>query len=272
MKLGDELFGMAAGLAKDMNESEFLTSLRTQKLSPSRFYAYLSSVYPLVTGFNRALIRSMSKIDHVADYRFVRALAEQLQEEQMHNQIYREKLEAYKIDHKQLHEKLVSYSSQFSKSQLENKVEDYCRRNSTTNPITGVFCDSPSPEVVMALYHRLFMTADNPQFTYWEHFAGQAGIEAIIFEIVSESIYPGVHGNPSLDLGKPTMRWWEEHSRQGSLPGRKSEEEKHLGLSKATLNKRFTSKPECNRILDVAEKTLALFAGSVFCQNQVESA
>ncbi len=84
--VGDEIWALAREYADKKNKSHFATSLRDLDISTSRYLGYIAAMYPIVVGFNKALIRSISKVDHVRHATFVTALAEQLQEEQGHNQ------------------------------------------------------------------------------------------------------------------------------------------------------------------------------------------
>ena len=92
MLLGDALWEIAGRYAQLTNRTEFAQTLRSLSLTLSRYLGYISAMYPIVVGFNRALIRSISKVDHVRQCEFVKALAEQLQEEQWHNQLWRDHL------------------------------------------------------------------------------------------------------------------------------------------------------------------------------------
>ena len=86
-RVGDLVVDVARRYAALMNESDFATLLRSRKLDRRRYTAFIASLYPCVIGFNRALIRSIAKIDHVLHNSFIKNLTEQLEEEQTHNQI-----------------------------------------------------------------------------------------------------------------------------------------------------------------------------------------
>src|SRR6478752_1359056 len=68
---------------------------------------------------NRALILSIAKVDHVRNSVFLGALAEQLKEEQAHNQLWREKLRRFGVDHEKLYSDLESYRARFTASELD---------------------------------------------------------------------------------------------------------------------------------------------------------
>jgi hypothetical protein len=132
----------------------------------------------------------------------------------------------------------------------------------------GVFPDAPFPEPVLALYHHLWSGAVYGDVDYWEQFASQSSIEVMIYDVVSTSVYPGVTGNPTLDLGPVTVQWWREHARQGSTtPGHRTDEEKHLELAMITLNRTQITKPLARRVRARAEDTMRLFAAALFWQD-----
>ena len=92
-RVGDLVVEVARRYAAQMNESDFATLLRSRKLDRRRYVAFIASLYPCVIGFNRALIRSIAKVDHVLHSSFIKNLAQQLEEEQTHNQMWRTKLD-----------------------------------------------------------------------------------------------------------------------------------------------------------------------------------
>ena len=101
-RVGDLVVEVARRYAAQMNESEFATLLRSRKLDRRRYVAFIASLYPCVIGFNRALIRSIAKVDHVLHSSFIKNLAQQLEEEQTHNQMWRTKLDVFGVDHQAL--------------------------------------------------------------------------------------------------------------------------------------------------------------------------
>ncbi len=121
---------------------------------------------------------------------------------------------------------------------------------------------------MLALYHRLWMTASYGEFNFREHFASQCGIEAVIYDVVTVSFYPGVVGNPELDLGRATTVWMEEHAQQKSIEtGKRSDEEKHLRIAKRVLNKNRMDMGTCARTLANAEIAIRLFAATKICHD-----
>jgi hypothetical protein len=272
-RIGDRVAQLAQSYAARMNATPFATDLRAGRVDRQRYRVFITTLYPVVVGFNRALIRGISKVDHVRHSSFVKVLAEQLKEEQAHNQLWRVMLEIFDIDHEALYGDLVDYLARFSDEELDAMTADVladtardardARRGSRR-----VFPDAPLPDAVLALYHHLFMTASERRIDHWEHFASQAGMEMVIYDVVSTSILPGVMGNRELDLGEGTTHWWREH---GKLPGmesaERSDEEKHLELSRVALNRSETANALANQVAARAEDTMRLFAATLLEQD-----
>jgi hypothetical protein len=269
-RIGDVVGELARQYAVLLNESAFGTSVRTRQVPRRRFLSFVASMYPIVVGFNRALIRSIAKVDHVRHSGFVKTLAEQLHEEQAHNQLWRTKLEAYRIDHEALYGALGDYLASFTTEELDRMTREVLAAltNDIGNTAPGIFPDPAFPEPILALYHHLWMTASSEVVNYWEHFACQSGIEMLIFDVISTSILPGVVGNPELDEGPATTQWWLEHGRVGTpAPGERIDEEKHLELSRIALNRSETANLLRGAVAARAEDAMRLFAGSFMCQH-----
>jgi hypothetical protein len=268
--IGNQVWDLAQKYSSRINESELATSCRNLTLPKERYFGYVAAMYPIVVGFNRALIRSIAKVDHVRQYQLVKYLSEQLREEQMHNSLWRSKMDKYGIDHEKLYTDLETYLAQFSDEELDSMTEQVIAalREDVTNVSPGIFPDPVVPEPVLALYHHLYQSATDPDVDYWEHFACQSAVEYIIFDVVSTSVYPGVSAREDLNLGAATVRWWEEHARQGSeISGKRSDEEKHLEMSKIALNRTPRPNEIADRILARAEDAMCLFAGSAICHD-----
>jgi len=75
-RVGDLVVEVARRYAAQMNGCEFATLLRSRRLDKRRYVAFIANLYPCVIGFNRALIRSIVKVDHVLHSSFIKALAE----------------------------------------------------------------------------------------------------------------------------------------------------------------------------------------------------
>jgi len=191
-RAGDVVSDLARGYAARMNDCGFAHALRARSISRDQWISFISALYPAVVGFNRALILSIAKVDHVRNSVFLGALAEQLKEEQAHNQLWREKLRRFGVDHEKLYSDLESYRARFTAAELDAMTaktlaavtEDLARGNE------GNFPDAIFPDAVLALCHLLGTSATNEKVGYWEHFASQAGIEMVIWGVVSATVLP----------------------------------------------------------------------------------
>jgi hypothetical protein len=77
-----------------------------------------------------------------------------------------------------------------------------------------------------------------------------------------------VQGNPELDGGPATLRWWTEHARTDSGEAHvKTDEEKHLEISRVALNRSETANSLRDVVTARAEETLRLFAATLTCQS-----
>jgi hypothetical protein len=267
-RVGDLVVEVARRYAAQMNGCEFATLLRSRRLDRRRYIAFISSLYPCVIGFNRALIRSIAKVDHVLHSGFIKSLAEQLHEEQTHNQMWRTKLEVYGVDHEALYWDLTDYMSRFSTAELERMTREVlvAVTKDSSDWAPGAFPDAPFPEPVLALYHQLFMSATYEDIDYWEHFASQSAIEMTIYSVVTTTVMPGVQGHPELDGGPATLRWWAEHAKADNNNGARTDEEKHLDMSRIALNRSETANSLKEAVVARAEDALRLFAVAMACQ------
>lgn len=269
LRAGDAVAQLADRYAGEMNASEFATALRTRRLSRRSYVAFVATMYPVVVGFNRALIRSIAKVDHVRNSAFVRSLARQLEEEQAHNQLWRAMLEVHDVDHESLYNDVEEYLSQVDEEELSRLSGDTLtavRRNLGAGNERR-FPDALFPDAVLALCHHLGTSATDPAISYWEHFASQAGIEMVIFNVVTHSILPGIVGHPELDLGVASTHWWMEHGRPPEPRAHhQTDEEKHLALSRMALNRSETANAMAHAVEARAEDTMRLFAASLIAQ------
>ena len=252
-----------------MNACDFAGQLRAQRVSRHQYAAFLSMMYPCVVGFNRALILSIAKVDHVRHSSFVRALAEQLNEEQAHNQMWRSAMDLFGIDHVRVYADFRSYVGGLTREELDlgtAAVLDALTED-PANVSPGIFVGAPFPEPVVAICHFLWSSASAEDVHYWEHFASQSGIEMVIFDVVSGTILPGVVGNRELDLGLASTQWWREHGRlPNDTSPEKSDEEKHLELARIALNRSDSAKEHRDAIAARAEDTMRLFAATLVAQ------
>lgn len=269
LRAGDAIAQLAERYAGEMNASELATALRTRRLSRRSYVAFIATMYPVVVGFNRALIRSISKLDHVRNSAFVRSLARQLEEEQAHNQLWRAMLEVHDVDHESLYNDLEEYLTQFGEEELSRFTDDTVlavRRNLVAGD-EHRFPEALFPDAVLALCHYLATSATDPAISYWEHFASQAGIEMVIFNVVTNSILPGLVGHPELDLGVASTHWWMEHGRPPEPRAHhQTDEEKHLALSRMALNRSETANAMAHVVDARAEDTMRLFAAALIAQ------
>jgi hypothetical protein len=254
-----------------MNGCDFAATLRNRTLSRRRYVAFLTTMYPAVVGFNRALIRSIAKVDHVRNSAFLGALAEQLKEEQAHNQLWRDTLTTFGVQHERLYSDLEAYLARFTDERLD--LMTAATLDAVSHDLAagarGNFPGAIFPDCVLALCHLLGTSATHEQVGYWEHFASQAGIEMVIWEVVSATVLPSVLGNPEHDLGDATTQWWREHGR---LPGpasiHRTDEEKHLELSRLALNRSPGANADIELVAARAEDAMRLFAACMVCQEE----
>jgi hypothetical protein len=262
---GNLVWRLADHYAAKMNQTEFATTLRQGQLIKERYLAYISAMYPIVIGFNRGLIHSLAKVDHVRECALLKALARQLQEEQLHNQLWRKKLEVYGIDHDRLYATLEDYLARFSPNELGwltgQTIEQIYHDEKNVTP--GCFPESVFPEPVIALYHYLWLTGSGRRIDFWAHFACQSAIEAVEYNVVSTSIFPGVAGNELLDIHPASIAWWRKHARQGNPEGGTNIEEEHLEIAKFTLNRSKRANMMKQQIISRVENTLVLFAATM---------
>jgi hypothetical protein len=87
-----------------------------------------------------------------------------------------------------------------------------------------------------------------------------------IYSVVSATVLPGVHGHPELDGGPATTRWWTEHAKAENTTGVRTDEEKHLDMSRLALNRSETANSLKEAVVARAEDALRLFAASMSCQ------
>jgi hypothetical protein len=252
-----------------MNASAFATALRERHIPRRSYIAFIATMYPIVVGFNRALIRSIAKVDHVRHSSFVKMLAQQLDEEQSHNQLWRAMLEVFDVDHEALYNDFQEYLERIPLEELDRRCNDVVAsvRRDLRLGAPPQFTDSMFPDAVLALYHHLWKSASDDSVSYWEHFASQAGIEMIIYDVVTRTILPGVLSHPELDRGVASTHWWMEHG-QPPEPAmhRRTDEEKHLELSKLALNRSETANLLAIPVHSRADDTMRLFAASLIAQ------
>src|SRR5688572_12153326 len=123
-RVGDAVTELGRRYAAEMNASHFAIALKHRHLARRSYLGFIATMYPCVVGFNRALIRSIAKVDHVRNSTFVRTLAQQLEEEQAHNQLWRAMLEVFDIDHEALYSDVEEYLDGFSRQDLDRHTHN----------------------------------------------------------------------------------------------------------------------------------------------------
>ena len=270
VRVGDAVAALARRYAAVMNDCEFAIELREQRLTRERYVAFITSMYPCVVGFNRALIRSIAKVDHVRQSPLVGMLAEQLREEQAHNQMWRTMLERHDVDHEAVFAAMEDQFKRLSPGELTAKTDDVLRALTVDQRDCqpGSFTGFVFPEPVLAIYHYLWLSASDDSVDYWAHFASQCAIEMVIYEVVSTTVLPGLQGNRELDAGPEATEWWREHGRGADATDTRAlDEEKHLELSRVALNRSRRATAISDSVIARAENTLRLFAATLTCQS-----
>lgn len=267
-RVGDIVVELGKRYAAEMNSSDFAIALRQRHLPRRSYLAFVATMYPLVVGFNHALIRSIAKVDHVRNSTFVKTLAQQLQEEQAHNQLWRAMLDVFEVNHEALYNDVEEYLDGFSKEELDRFTHATLIGVRRDLGASGShFPDAIFPDALLALCHHLSSSASDEGVSYWEHFASQAGIEMVIYDVVTHSILPGVLGHPELDRGVASTHWWMEHGQPPAPAAHHTtDEEKHLALSKTALNRSETANAVAPAVESRAEDTMRLFAATLIAQ------
>src|SRR5688500_16413263 len=157
VRVGDAVTDLGRRYAAEMNASDFAVALRQRHMARRTYLAFIATMYPLVVGFNRALIRSIAKVDHVRNSSFVRTLAQQLEEEQAHNHLWRAMLEVHEVDHEAMYNDVDEYLGELDDDEL-----DRCTRETLVAVRRDLgagdahrFPDAIFPDAVLALCHHL---------------------------------------------------------------------------------------------------------------------
>jgi hypothetical protein len=208
-RVGDTVTELGRRYAAEMNASVFAVAIRHRHVPRRSYVAFIATMYPVVVGFNRALIRSIAKVDHVRNSSFVKMLAQQLDEEQAHNQLWRAMLEVFDVDHEALYNDFEEYVQGLTTEEMNRCTHDVLAavRRDLGAGARSQFANSVFPDAVLALYQHLWNSASDDSVSYWEHFASQAAIEMAIYDVVTTSILPGVLEHPELDRGVASTHW-----------------------------------------------------------------
>lgn len=265
--LGDVVWARTERIAARMDDAEFAAAMRSQSLPAERWLKYIASIYPIVVGFNGALIRSLAKVDHVRQSWLIKGLAVQLQEEQEHNNMFRRMLEDFGIDHEAVYSAFERDLSAMSRETLDRATAGVVAaiRADEDDFAPGQFHLNNFAESVYALHHHMHTLATDRRYSFWHHFASQCAIEAVIYRTVSALIYPTVSGDSALNVGEQSVLWFKEHAAHDAGDGSRSAEEKHLQIARLTLNKSREANDDAAAILDSVETSLRLFAATALC-------
>jgi hypothetical protein len=257
------LSARATHYAVRMNDSPLMSGLKNGTAPISQYRYYIRMMYPVVVGFNKALVQSMSKIDNVVQRSMLSALVEQLIEEQRHNDLWRELLDAFAVDHDVDYASFLKLTLGIQPSVLKSMTKRVLECLDTPEP--GILLpQTPYPQIVLALWHSLMVSSTEPDLSFWEHYACQFSIEAIIYDVVSDSIYPGIVNRPDLNFDDRCIAWWREHAKQGSEGTKRSDEEKHLRLARHALDRNVKSDSLHRRVLSRADVAMKLFVATAF--------
>jgi hypothetical protein len=255
LRAGDAIDALARYYIDRWNAKAIPTALRERRLAILDYRHFITTMYPLVVGFNGGLIQSIEKIkelqrsvrarslvqemlhiDHVrnsnqvkqlaAELRIVarderlttlRALAGQLKEEQEHNDLYRKMLEEHSIDHE-------AYYTSFEIYLYGLPIGE---RDHLTHEVVSALRDTHTPDAfpytsfsqpILAICHYLMQAATDPQVTFFRYLALQSGIEFALVKAISESVFPGVAGTPEQPQLNPELVPDAESTEDGTVP------------------------------------------------------
>lgn len=228
---GEQIDALARHYSHHANAGAFMTALRERKVTLDEYKSFITTLYPLVIGFNAGLIGSIAKIGELqtsvqarelveemlsvnhrlhsdrvqalaaelrtlareAKLPALRALAGQLKEEQEHNDYYRQMLVIHGIDHEAVYSSFETYLKEIA-------VEE--RDRMTRKVLTALreghqaraFPNTSFSQFTLALHHYLMRVVNDSSVTFISYNALQSGIEFSLVKVVSESVFPGVAG------------------------------------------------------------------------------
>jgi len=263
MRIGDLIVDLVIPYAEKEKNSAVAKGIRDGTLPGEKYTSYLAALYPIVTGFNGGLKNNLTKVDHVENSGLVRILAEQLAEEQKHNDLWRQGLEERGINHRKLHDDFEAYLGIIGQNDLDQMHRAYLRAISKSgNDLTpGVFPKTIFPEPIIALEYQLKKTS-SPEHDFYEHFGSQLAIEAFIYDVVS-NFYDGLVGGNQFRNSPSATQWFYEHAAQNEG----SDEQKHLDMSQKMLNRSSKAHDIRDKVLEQVENTVKLFAATVRWHN-----
>lgn len=231
LQAGEKIDALARHYSNQANAGAFMTALRERKVTLDEYKSFITTLYPLVVGFNAGLIRSIVKIDELQvsvqarelveeilslDHRrhshrvqalagrlrtvarearlpALRALAGQLKEEQEHNDYYRQMLEIYGIDHEAVYSSFETYLNEIPVEERDLMTRGVLTALREGQP-TSAFPHTAFSQFALGLHHYLLRVANDLSVTFISYHALQSGIEFSLVKVVSESVFPGVAG------------------------------------------------------------------------------
>jgi hypothetical protein len=230
-KAGEKIDALARHYSDQANAGSFMTALRERKVTLDEYKSFITTLYPLVVGFNAGLIRSIARIDELqtsvqarelveeilsvdhirhshrvqalasrlrtiareARLPTLRALAAQLKEEQEHNDYYRQMLEIYSIDHEAVYSAFEAYLSEIPVEERDRMTREVLTALREGHPARA-FPHTSFSQFTLALHHYLLRVVNDSSVTFISYHALQSGIEFALVKVVSESVFPAVAG------------------------------------------------------------------------------
>jgi hypothetical protein len=231
LQAGKKIDALARYYSDQANAGSFMTALRERKVSLDEYKSFITTLYPLVVGFNAGLIRSIAKlgelqtspqarelveeilsVDHIRHSHRVqalaarlrtlareeqlpslRALAAQLKEEQEHNDYYRQMLEIHGIEHEVVYSAFEQYLRGIAVEERDRMTRMVLTALREGHPVSA-FPNASFSQFTLALFHYLLRVVNDPSVTFIGYNAVQSGIEFSLVKVVSESVFPAVAG------------------------------------------------------------------------------
>jgi pyrroloquinoline quinone (PQQ) biosynthesis protein C len=213
---------LSAECSGRIHSTRLFRELADGTIAKSRFVGFVASMYLVVVTFPMALHKMLAGFDVVLTKPTVFAnLLEQAKEELRHNQLWREMLEAYGVDHLKL------------------------------------YTDFSMPQPVLNMIDYQMFTAKHPD----EHLACQVAMECTILNIVTKTIYPAVLWNDELNGSQEfkedsCLAWWAEHLAQDEN-GNSTAEARHIRRTLRMVDELLPEGPD--RAYLYVKETLELF-------------
>ncbi len=209
-------------------------------------------------------------------------IAAQVDEEQGHNNFFRDMLIANGLDHEQVTDSFENYMNEQSEKDLDRRTHDDLEMIwRGQHPKTPDDC--PLPETVITMSHLLRKISSDPSVPFIVYNAVQSAIELTLFKVISETIYPAavgpertdpmepvsinpvlvpdydpaIHGNLDTAAQIPrSIRWWDEHASYGKGG---SVEARHIDESVKRLNLELENSEYAEMAKQLINDVLTLF-------------